>query len=115
VKRPDGSNRWLMLVHETVWLDQATVYLHRFVELSANVPPSAAPELRLERYSRLFALEHHGVEYACGALDAGDGALLVTFGSEERDARWARFAWSEVERMLAEGPRAAGKPSGAAR
>lgn len=107
---PGSMERWLMLVHETVWLDDATVYLQRFVELGVRAGARGELEIRTLRFSRLFAFDHHGVEYATGLLDAGDGSLIVTFGSEEREARWARFAWDSVERLLAAGPADGAQP-----
>jgi hypothetical protein len=89
-----------MLVHETVRREHDTVYLHRFVELSARRNASGERELRVDRYGRLFSFDHHGVEYACGLLDRGNGTLLVTFGSEEREARFAELAWFEVDAFL---------------
>ena len=88
-----------MLVHETVWLEHQTVYLHRLVELSARRRDDGEREFELARYSRLFSFDHHGVEYASGLLDRGD-TLLVTFGSEEREARFAELAWDAVEALL---------------
>jgi hypothetical protein len=100
VPHPERPERFVMLVHETVRREHDTVYLHRFVELSARLDASGERALRLERYGRLFSFDHHGVEYACGLLDRGNGALLVTFGSEEREARFAELAWSDVEAFL---------------
>jgi hypothetical protein len=100
VPHPERPERFVMLVHETVRREHDTVYLHRFVELSARLDASGERELRLERYGRLFSFDHHGVEYACGLLDRGNGTLLVTFGSEEREARFAELAWSDVEAFL---------------
>jgi len=97
-------DRFLMLVHETVWPEHATVYLHRWVELSAARGATGERELRITRYSRLFSFEHHGVEYACGLLAESDGSLFVTYGSEEREARYAVVDGREVQRMLETGP-----------
>ena len=104
VPRLGHPDRFVMLVHETVWLEQATVYLHRWVELTAARDASGKRELRVLCYSRLFSFEHQGVEYACGLLPESDGSLFVTYGSEEREARFAVVAGHEVEAMLATGP-----------
>ncbi len=101
VPHPERPDSFVLLVHETVRREHDTVYLHRFVELSARLTPAGERELKLECYGRLFSFDHHGVEYACGLLDLGNGSLLVTFGSEEREARFAELAWSDVDAFLA--------------
>ena len=46
------------------------------------------PDRGMLAYSRPFVFDHVGIEYAAGLLDAGDGTLTVTYGFEEREARW---------------------------
>jgi hypothetical protein len=103
VAHPERADRFILLVHETAWPGDRTVYLHRWVELSAARGASGERVLEIERYSRAFTFEHQGVEYACGLLAPGNGTLFVTFGSEEREARFCVVALGEVEAMLATG------------
>jgi tetratricopeptide (TPR) repeat protein len=82
------AGRWLALVHEVARRDAARIYAHRWVELDVDAGLSA--------YSRPFVFDHMGVEYAAGLLDNGDGTLTVTYGYEDREARWAMVEWASV-------------------
>lgn len=87
------GDRLLTIVHEVAYFDDRRVYMHRFVELG--------PSGRMFRASRLFAFDHVGVEYATGMLLRGD-KLIVTYGSEEREARWMEVSLETVTNMLGE-------------
>lgn len=92
----EAPGRLLTVVHEVAHFDDRRVYLHRFVELDGD--------FQLSRCSRPFGFDHIGVEYATGLLRLHD-VFVVTYGSEEREARWMRLHRSVVDDMLEEGSR----------
>lgn len=71
----------LVLVHEVARRFEKPVYAHRWLMVH--------PDLGMVAYSRPFVFDHVGIEYAAGLLDNGDGTLTVTYGYEDREARWA--------------------------
>jgi len=85
--------KWVTLVHVVAHFSDRRVYMHRWVEMDCP------GEFRITRWSRLFALDHVGVEYVTGLLDCGATAKVV-YGSEEREARWLEFDWSTVDSHL---------------
>ena len=89
---PGGGGRWVCLVHEVVMLSSGRVYSHRFVEIDA--------EMRLGRRSRPFTFDHAGIEYAAGLASLDDARLAVTYGFEDREARFIVLPWAEVLRAL---------------
>ncbi len=89
--------KWVMLVHVVAHFDDHRVYMHRWVEMDATDPAY----IRITGWSNLVAFGHVGVEYATGLLDRGD-TVMVTYGSEEREARWMEFDWATVEKALQE-------------
>ena len=99
-----GNDRWLLSIHETAWFegpathDQRTVYMHRFVEVTGD---------QITRRSRLFTLDHAGVEYVAGllpraahSLTARADSVIVTHSIEESSAHWKEFSLDTVERLL---------------
>jgi hypothetical protein len=78
---PERPGHSLALVHEVALRDPDRVYAHRWIEIASGVGMVA--------YSRPFVFDHVGVEYAAGLLDNGDGTLTITYGYEDREARWA--------------------------
>jgi hypothetical protein len=89
---PGGDGRWVCLVHEVAVLSTGRVYTHRFVEIDA--------EMRLGRRSRPFSFDHAGIEYAAGLASLDDARLAITYGFEDREARFIVLPWAEVERAL---------------
>jgi glycosyltransferase involved in cell wall biosynthesis len=89
---PSRAGRWLLLVHEVVRRRDDNVYLHRWLEIDA--------ELRLVARSRPFVFEHVGVEYATGLCDIDSEVLLVSYGIEDAEARWAELEWRSVLAQL---------------
>jgi glycosyltransferase involved in cell wall biosynthesis len=85
--------RLVFIVHEVAHFDDRRVYMHRFVELDR--------ERSLSRCSLPFVIDHAGVEYVAGLLSLGETAI-VTYGHEEREARWAEFSWEDIGRLLGE-------------
>jgi hypothetical protein len=53
--------------------------------------------------SRAFHFEHVGIEYAAGLCDLGNGRLLLTFGLEDREARWVEIDWDTALAWLGTG------------
>ncbi len=94
---------YLAAIHETARFGDRTVYMHRLIELQGGRTPHGPP-FSITRCSRLFCWDHPGVEYAMGLRWKGT-SLIVTYGSEEREARWLEIDALEVERMLSEGVR----------
>jgi len=89
---PGGSGHWLCLVHEVAMPSSGRVYSHRFVEIDA--------EMRLGRRSRPFLFDHLGIEYAAGLANLDDSRLAITYGFEDREARFIVLPWAEVLRAL---------------
>jgi glycosyltransferase involved in cell wall biosynthesis len=90
---PDRAGRWLLLTHDVANRPQGNAYAHRFVEIDERDGIVAV--------SRPFHFDHVGIEYAAGLCDLGDGRLLLSYGHEDRDARWLTLEWSTaLERLL---------------
>ncbi len=96
---PDGS--FLLLVHQTARFWEAdlraieadrTVYLHRLVRLDSRY--------QVRAHSDLFVFDHVGVEYACGLAMTGPSTVIITYGSEEREARWAELDLATLNAQL---------------
>ncbi|WP_437293985.1 tetratricopeptide repeat protein [Sorangium sp. So ce426] len=85
---PGRAGRWLLMTHEVAYRPQGNAYAHRFVEVDERDGIVAA--------SRPFHFDHVGIEYAVGLCDLGDGKLLVTYGYEDREARWLELEWREA-------------------
>jgi hypothetical protein len=85
---PGAPGRWLAVVHEVAYGASENVYTHRFIELDEG--------FTLTRCSRAFTFDHSGIEYATGLCDMDESRLLVTYGWEDREARWIEFEWSDV-------------------
>jgi glycosyltransferase involved in cell wall biosynthesis len=85
---PDGSGRWLALIHEMAARPGGRGYSHRWIEIDEQAG--------LVSYSRPFVFDHVGIEYAAGLLDLDGERLLVTYGFEDREARWIECRWDAV-------------------
>lgn len=77
---PERPGHWLVLVHEVALRFEGPVYAHRWIEVQ--------PDVGIVAYSRPFVFDHIGIEYAAGLIDTEDGNLVVTYGFEDREARW---------------------------
>jgi hypothetical protein len=87
------GERYLYTIHETSYLDNRRIYLHRFVEMDR--------QFRITRVSRLFHVWHTGVEFNCGmCLNHAGDALLMTFSYEEQQSWLLNVPLAEVERLL---------------
>lgn len=97
-----GMGGDLAIVHEVAFHTDAggnvaqRIYMHRFVEIDREVEDGT---WRITRKSRAFCLDHRGVEYATGLL-YDKGNFIITYGSEEREARWMEVSWPEISRMM---------------
>jgi hypothetical protein len=89
---PGRDGRWLLLTHDVAYRPQGNAYAHRFVEVDEYEGIIAA--------SRPFHFDHAGIEYVAGMCDLGDGRLLVTYGYEDREARWLELDWSTALEQL---------------
>jgi glycosyltransferase involved in cell wall biosynthesis len=89
------TERTLFLTHDVARRDTYNVYTHRFVIVSGVVNGSSRV-----RVTAPFLLEHSGIEYACGATIVGDD-LLITYGYEDREARWVRIPLTRVAQQAA--------------
>lgn len=76
----------LSIVHDVSNLAERNVYTHRFMN-------------NLVRESRPFVFDHHGVEYAAGLSLEGD-CVRISYGFEEKEARWITCKMEEVWAML---------------
>ena len=76
------------MIHEVARRPEANVYSHRWVELDR--------EKGIVAYSRPFVFDHIGIEFAAGMLDNLDGSVTVTYGFEDREARWARIDQAQI-------------------
>lgn len=85
---PERPGHWLVLAHEVARRFDKPLYAHRWLLVH--------PDLGMVAYSRPFVFDHVGIEYAAGLLDNGDGTLSVTYGFEDREARWALLDRSRV-------------------
>jgi hypothetical protein len=85
---PERPGHWLALVHEVAVRDQNRIYAHRWIELASGTGMVA--------YSAPFVFDHAGIEYAAGLLDNGDDTLTITYGFEDREARWTRVDGAAV-------------------
>jgi hypothetical protein len=81
----------LAIVHEVARLPDRNVYTHRLVEWDGA---------RITRYSEPFVFEHHGIEYACGLARKQNGDWIVSYGVEDREAKWCEVADETIELML---------------
>lgn len=81
----------LLLVHEVAF-SQLRYYLHRFVRTD--------DEWRITEVSRPFFFLHRGIEFACGMCVSHDGDLLITLGTEDRDAWLCRVPMDTVLGLL---------------
>jgi glycosyltransferase involved in cell wall biosynthesis len=92
---PGRPGRWLLLTHEVAYRPHGNAYAHRFIEVDIHDGLTAA--------SRAFHFEHVGIEYAAGLCDLGNGRLLLTFGLEDREARWVEIDWDTALAWLGTG------------
>jgi glycosyltransferase involved in cell wall biosynthesis len=95
VRIPGRIGRWIALVHEVAERPSGRVYTHRWIELDEQAG--------LVSYSRPFVFDHVGVEYATGLCDLDGHKLMVTYGFEDHDARWAECRWADVIASLRAG------------
>lgn len=89
----DQPPRYLAVVHEKAFHNHATQYMHRFIEIEAeleNVDDPTSMRFAIVRYSRPFVIDHAGVEYVTGMV-AKDTGVLLTYGYEDREARWVYY------------------------
>ncbi|HTV17373.1 MAG TPA: hypothetical protein VMG12_01840 [Polyangiaceae bacterium] len=84
----ERPGRWLALVHEVVHRREGNVYSHRWIELDERAG--------LVGRSDPFVFDHVGIEYAAGLIEAEDGSFIVSFGFEDREARWVAIERSAV-------------------
>jgi predicted GH43/DUF377 family glycosyl hydrolase len=92
VRIPAAPGRWVLLVHEVAHQEHENVYAHRFVEIDES--PA------IVGWSRPFVFDHRGIEYAAGLCSLDDERLLVTYGSQDREARWVEIEWKRVIDMI---------------
>jgi glycosyltransferase involved in cell wall biosynthesis len=92
VAHPSRPGRFVALVHEVARRESENVYLHRFVELDDRSG--------LIGYGDAFVFDHHGIEYGTG-LCALPYGVIVTYGHEDREARWVELGWDRVLSQLA--------------
>lgn len=76
----------LFMVHDVARQEHENVYTHRFVLVKDDELDSFGPPL---------LLEHWGIEYACG-LGRVENDLIITYGMEDREAKWLRIPAAEV-------------------
>jgi hypothetical protein len=88
VRIPEAPGRWVLLVHEVARHEHENVYAHRFVEIDES--PA------IIGWSLPFVFDHRGIEYAAGLCPLDGDHLLVTYGSEDREARWVEIEWRVV-------------------
>ena len=89
---PGRAGRWLLLTHDVAYRPQGNAYAQRFVEVDEHDGIVAI--------SRPFHFDHVGIEYAVGLCDLGDGRLLLSYGHEDREARWLELLWSTALEWL---------------
>lgn len=85
---PGKDGRFLAMVHEVAYRPSGNTYFHRWIEIDERDG--------VMRYSRPFVFDHTGIEYGTGLSDLGNGHLIVTYGFEDREARWVEVAWNTV-------------------
>jgi glycosyltransferase involved in cell wall biosynthesis len=95
IRIPTSATRSILLVHEVAQHEHENVYAHRWVEIDDDMAVVAA--------SRPFVFDHRGIEYATGLCSLNDDLLLVTYGWEDREARWIEIEWAEVRAALENG------------
>jgi glycosyltransferase involved in cell wall biosynthesis len=91
VRVPGKPGRFVAIVHEVAEHADERIYSHRWVEIDRR--------MGLVRYSAPFTFDHRGIEYATGLSCRGD-KLVVTYGWEDREARWIEFDWDIVRGEL---------------
>jgi glycosyltransferase involved in cell wall biosynthesis len=89
---PNRAGRWVLVTHEVAYRPHGNAYAHRFVEVDEEDGLVAA--------SRPFHFDTVGIEYAAGLCDLGGGRLLITYGHEDREARWVELEWDTVLESL---------------
>ena len=72
--------------------EHENIYAHRWVEIDDR--------MHVVSYSRPFVFDHRGIEYAAGLCSLNDECLLVTYGWEDREARWVELGWRAVLQQL---------------
>jgi hypothetical protein len=92
VRKPGKPAEWVLLVHEVIHREHENVYVHRWVTIDE--------QMRLVGRSGPFVFDHPGVEYATGLCSLDDQRLMVTYGSEDCEARWAEVEWMTVNAAL---------------
>ncbi|MDH5670851.1 MAG: glycosyltransferase family 2 protein [Myxococcales bacterium] len=92
---PGRPGRWLALVHEVASRESGNVYLHRWIEVDS--------ERGLLSRSRPFFFDEASIEYAAGFCSLDDERLLLTYGHQDREARWLTTCWSDVLASLRTG------------
>jgi glycosyltransferase involved in cell wall biosynthesis len=95
VRAPTPTPRWVFLVHEVAHPENGRVYAHRWVEVDEH--------MALVAFSRPFVFDHRGIEYAAGLCSMDSERLFVTYGSEDREARWIELEWTSVLEALERG------------
>ena len=87
------ENGWLALVHEVIGEGRERYYHHRFIYLD--------DAMQLQKVSKPFFFEHHGIEFAAGLAPHPDEAqLVISYGIEDRESRVATVATAEILRLL---------------
>jgi tetratricopeptide (TPR) repeat protein len=88
------GNGYLLLVHEVVFHpNYERAYLHRFVFFDS--------QFNIQQLSNPFYFQHVGVEFCCGMQpDHGGGQLILTLGSEDREAWFCTVPIKTVQSLL---------------
>lgn len=84
------KGEYLCVMHEVVEAIETRIYLHRFVRLDA--------EFNVTAVSPAWVFDHHGIEFCCGMVLDGE-QLVLSYGSEDREAWIAQVKVAEVEAM----------------
>src|SRR5262249_14426627 len=86
------------LIHEVDIHNNGRCYHHRFVWFDETN--------KLQRLSRPFFFEHHGIEYAAGLCWHPDGKhLIISYGVDDRDPRIAMVNAADVRGVLLDADR----------
>jgi len=96
IRAPGPRERWIAVAHEVVYGDER-FYTHRFVELDGD--------LRLVARSAPFVFDHAGIEYASGIVALDDDTLVISYGFEDREARWIETSWDDALHAIDRGQR----------